>query len=566
MTDYYVMPKFAIGCPDVTGTGVGMKSGPYNTMTQALAEIGDDGDYIYRLTGTSSDRHYVWAGEHWRLFTEPHTDRLPLQKTISLERQAQDLLAEFRRIGLLNESTEKSELSDLVNFYGVNYLQYGPLVTIASLFPDYNLPKKTTPAVPTESKLSDDQEIAWTKLQAWLKTDASCFVLKGFAGTGKTWLLRLLKTVCRDIVYTAPTNKAAKVLGSSVGTLAKTTYSALGLRMEQQEDAMVLTESSRAPYYAPGTILVVDETSMVGQLLTAAILRTITDMGIRVIFVGDPAQLPPVGETRSPAWSVNRAPECNAMLRKVMRNDSQLLTLATNIRACIKTRDWTSPLRSDHDDVQGVWKWKTRTKFIDKVLERITCPQDAVQTKIIAWRNKTVDEYNGIVRKHLGFNERYCIGDQMLLVQPLKDGDTIIAHTDDDFSITDVAELTVSLHDVEIPVYEIAARQTDGDWSKNLYVPRRRAVLDDLLNRLARRARASKGAGRKLAWQEFWSVHEQFHDVRYGYAFTSHRAQGSTVTNVWVDQQDTLSNRNSREAFQCFYVQSTRPTTQLHSF
>lgn len=489
----------------------------------------------------------------------------------TLESQAQELLAEFRRIGLLNMYTEGNELADLVNFYGVAYTQYGPLNTIAALFPDYYVSAVAPVTAPVviaapDTELRGDQPMALSKLTAWLAGTNSYFVLQGYAGTGKTYLMRILKTLCRDVVYTAPTNKAAKVLAASVGQKAITTYSALGLRMEAQDDTMVLTVGSRVPYYPRGSIVVVDETSQVGSLLTDAIVQAVANMGVRIIFVGDPAQLPPVGETRSPAWRITRDPECRAFMKFVIRNDSQLLTLATAIRGCIKDKNWDSPLRSDHDDTKGVWKWRSRSRFIEKVLERITCPEDAVQTKVIAWRNKTVDEYNGIIRKHLGFKEKYCVGDQMLLARPLKQDDTIIAHTDDDFGITNVRETSLHVHGIDIPVYEIAARQIDGDWIQDLYVPQRRVTLDDLLSRLSRRARASKGVGRKLAWQEFWAVHDSFHDVRYGYAFTAHRAQGSTVTNVWVDQQDTLSNQNSREAFQCFYVQATRPTTQLHSF
>jgi exodeoxyribonuclease-5 len=64
-------------------------------------------------------------------------------------------------------------------------------------------------------------------------------------------------------------------------------------------------------------------------------------------------------------------------------------------------------------------------------------------------------------------------------------------------------------------------------------------------------------------WKKFWEHKDLFHDIKYAYALTAHRSQGSTYENVWVDYQDILINRNRKEAFQCLYVACTRPTTKL---
>jgi exodeoxyribonuclease-5 len=65
-------------------------------------------------------------------------------------------------------------------------------------------------------------------------------------------------------------------------------------------------------------------------------------------------------------------------------------------------------------------------------------------------------------------------------------------------------------------------------------------------------------------WKKFWDHKDLFHDVKYAYALTAHRSQGSTYENVWVDFQDILLNRNRKEAFQCLYVACSRPTTRLY--
>jgi exodeoxyribonuclease-5 len=76
--------------------------------------------------------------------------------------------------------------------------------------------------------------------------------------------------------------------------------------------------------------------------------------------------------------------------------------------------------------------------------------------------------------------------------------------------------------------------------------------------------KAHDAKGNPKLWKKFWEHKELFHDIKYAYALTAHRSQGSTYENVWVDYQDVLFNRNRKEAFQCLYVACSRPTTCLH--
>lgn len=421
------------------------------------------------------------------------------------------------------------------------------------------------PAAPAVT-LSDDQQLAWTKILAWTgRRDQPYFSLRGFAGTGKTYLLQKLSATGANVYYTAPTNKAAKVLGNSVNSPAKTTYSMLGLRMEQHEDRLVLTASGREPYFPRGSIVVIDEASMVGRVLRDAVEASRVRYGLRVLYVGDPAQLPPVGEKRSLVWRLAADDSCRAMLKQVMRNDSQLLDLATSIRDCILNKRYVTPLRSAHDATKGVFKYKSREAFIRQLLRRTTA-DTTIHTKVAAWRNRTVEQYNDIVREHLGYVGPYVVNDVLLLAQPLERDGALVAHTDDEYRVTAIEQSEISLLDCNVPVHRIHARQTDGDNEHILTAAHNQSRVDRLLSRLADAARRSPARERKNAWQAFWSAHGQFDQVRYGYALTAHRLQGSTYTNVYVDQQDILANSNEGEAFRCLYVACTRPTTTLHSY
>lgn len=415
---------------------------------------------------------------------------------------------------------------------------------------------------PTPVTLSSDQSQAWEKLQRWVRSDKPYFVLRGYAGTGKTFLMKLLAGLSGvNVYYTAPTNKAAKVLSSAVGKAAKTTYSFLGLRLVAEEDKRVLDFSRDRPYIPEGSVIVVDEASMVNRELRAFLLRVQQENRCKILFVGDPAQLPPIGERISTCWKVTGDADCRAVLKHVMRNDNQLLALSMAVRKCLKTKTWNSPLRNDNDGRDKGVFFTSQAGFRKSLLE--TELEEFDGTKIIAWRNKTVDAYNKLIRQHFGFGEEYCTGDRLLLASPIEEGGQIIAHTDEEFVVTEIDEGTYTVDDIKIPVYNI---NVTGDQTLSLRVPINTVKLDMLLARKSHAARRATGGQRTRLWKEFWNVKAQFHDVRYGYAMTAHRAQGTTLKAVYIDQHDILANSNQPEAFRCLYVGVTRPTDYLVSF
>ena len=64
-------------------------------------------------------------------------------------------------------------------------------------------------------------------------------------------------------------------------------------------------------------------------------------------------------------------------------------------------------------------------------------------------------------------------------------------------------------------------------------------------------------------WREFWELKLLFHDVRYAYSLTIHKAQGSTFENVFVDVRDLYINRKTYERNQLLYVAVTRSAKRL---
>ncbi len=137
------------------------------------------------------------------------------------------------------------------------------------------------------------------------------FVLNGYAGTGKTSVIAaLIKALshCRiKTVVLAPTGRAAKVAGSMAGKTASTIHRRI-YHMETTSNGMTVRLSANRDQ---NTVFIVDEASLItdnsrGSLLRDLVRYVYSGQGCKMILVGDTAQLPPVGQTDSPAMNLDR--------------------------------------------------------------------------------------------------------------------------------------------------------------------------------------------------------------------------------------------------------------------
>ena len=183
--------------------------------------------------------------------------------------------------------------------------------------------------------LTADQRTAAETFAAWLKgpSDGTPFVLSGFAGSGKTFLsMRLLRLVeeaglCWTVV--APTHKAVGVLRQALDLeglqptwYPSTIHRLLRLKLKRSAEAELCepTEQTAMALENLGLVLI-DEASMVDSTLLGIALQCAHPFKTRLVFVGDPAQLPPVGEGSSPVFALQRA--CSATLTEVVRQHSR---------------------------------------------------------------------------------------------------------------------------------------------------------------------------------------------------------------------------------------------------
>ncbi len=417
--------------------------------------------------------------------------------------------------------------------------------------------------------LNTDQSTALASILSWLGDSAAqpFYVLRGFAGTGKTFTVQELRKQFRGrIVFTAPTNKATKVLRATLrapdySPECRTIYSLLGLRLEPNGEVQELKVPDDPIDLSLFRLVVVDEGSMVNKLVLGYLQDTLQQFpGLRVLFMGDPAQLPPVGERESPIWGF----EQSSTLNKVMRHDNQILTLATAIRKIVDHPAPSLKLADDYDDNGGVWK-VSKQAFLGNIAAMAKSGElTSGSAKAIAWRNATVDTYNRVARASIFGSEEarksfWLPGDRLIFTAPAKDfNDEVVATTDDEGLVERVA---VERHPIaeEVLCYRITVQVDDGPlvvaWAVH---PDGQATYTRRVEELAE---AAKADSRK--WKDFWTFKENFHSVRHAYAITAHRSQGSTYDTALVDYQDILVNRTRHEAFRCLYVACTRPRKNL---
>lgn len=415
--------------------------------------------------------------------------------------------------------------------------------------------------------LNHDQTLALASIIDWLKApiDGQPFrVLSGFAGTGKTFMLSRLPGLVRGrIVWTAPTNKATKCLREALTAddykpETRTIFSLLGLRLEPNGEVKELTVPEDPVDLSLYLVVVVDEAFMVGKALMDAIRHAQGMSGVRFLFMGDPCQLPPVKEDKSPVMDLPLIAE----LTKVERHDNQILKLATLVRSKIGHPAPSIQLVSDNDGNEGVWRLDRR-RFDALILDKAGLGwfSDGVTAKAVAWRNVEVDRLNAMIRSKIypGVTAPWVVGDRVIFTSPARDlEDQPIASTDDEGLIDTIVEEPHPLY-AEFMTYRLTITlDTNKIVVARVIHP---ADMPAFLRKKEDMAAMAKANGK--FWRNFWDFNDAFHSLRHAYAVTAHRAQGSSYDNTFVLWSDILLNRNRPEAFKCLYVAVTRARKRL---
>ena len=263
-------------------------------------------------------------------------------------------------------------------------------------------------------KPNEQQVEALNAMGNFIKSNDTSMTLSGYAGTGKTSLMEMVAQKMRaqgkNVLFCASTNKAAAVLNervSKAGFEATTLNKAFGISVEvdpnsDSYDAKNLVNNLKDVDLHKGTTVFIDEASMINEE-NYHILNNIADRDrLKLIYVGDAAQLAPVGETKVSKVFRNGNGKVITLTQVERTGDNAILKEATDLRSG-KSLSKVSSFNSKGEGVAYI-----SSEHKDAINEVITTyikglKQNPNFFRILAYTNKAVKSYNNQVRNLLGY-------------------------------------------------------------------------------------------------------------------------------------------------------------------
>ncbi|MBF9254292.1 AAA family ATPase [Pontibacter sp. 172403-2] len=440
-----------------------------------------------------------------------------------------------------------------------------------------------------------DQAKLFAKLDAFIldrQEERPVFLLKGYAGTGKTTvvtaLVKILNAFGYKYVLLAPTGRAAKVMVSYSGTPAHTIHKKI-----YRQTANPYSEGlafTRQPNKADNTFYIVDEASMIsddsgfGQngLLQDLLSYVFDKKNNKLLLIGDTAQLPPVGQALSPSLEaayLRQNLRCHVQeieLKQVMRQaeTSGILMNATNLR---------NQLGSEKLDIKLFTKgWRDIYQMTGEKLEdglRYAYDKFGIEnTTVICRSNKSANMYNQHIRRRIFFAEdELGVGDYLMIVRNNyfwlpKDSDIGFMANGDFVEVTKIiryedmyncrfADIRIRFVDYpDAPEEEVKimldtlytdAPALPADRNKKLY----EEVLQDYQDIKTKRDRS-----KELKKNPYLNALQ----VKFAYALTCHKAQGGQWKAVFVDQGFLKDDMLNEEFARWLYTAVTRSSEELY--
>lgn len=457
----------------------------------------------------------------------------------------------------------------------------------------------------TRDDLTEDQKAAMEYIESFLASECRQMVLCGPAGTGKTSLVNVLldeldkKSV--KYVCTAPTNKAVEVIAKRTNRqFDRTIYSLCGLKLVDLDDREPYLERDGESKLSEYDVVVIDEASMAGTELLRNVEADMVEFSyLKVIYVGDPCQIPAVedsnrGLLQSPVFTL----KYGFMLSKVMRTalDNPIMRTVTMMRQHITEPGDYFDHVTEVGQSGGIYFYSERSEFMTKVYEYFTSDaykEDTDYALAIAYRNISVDALNKVIRRHRypGVEADYVEGEELRIARGyrrmakserrgrVRYEEEQVYSMEERVKVLNVIDMPEGDPEYHIGCYKLTVvnfRALPGHRKQcTAYVvkPSEKEKLDKLKADLAIECRArAKEIGqmgrhkytKKEAWEPYNKLRNQFMYVGYIYAMTVYKAQGTTVQNAFVVERDMNVCTDVILRNKLKYTAFTRAAKELH--
>ena len=512
-------------------------------------------------------------------------------------------------------------------------------------------------------ELSPSQILGKQKLEDFLESREKLFTLKGSAGTGKSTIISLIlneeKYHDKKIAFSATTNKAVSILKemcNSNDSKREVVYLTIHklLRIQRKIDKNgnelfitnidkenIKTKSKSIYNY---DIIVVDEASMINFDIIQKIIAIKDKIKGKVIFVGDPAQLPPVNEKYSLIFKTDDIP--NFELKEIMRYKGNIVDLNNKIRDLVFNDNTKIKFKNYIDDKFSLYK--DFNKWINSYLNVLKEIENINNIPIfIVYTNRQCDIINSRIRRELfkDFENQFVQGELIIFNNYFKSGSTsyytskkikvqntekniynfkningellnilneilnkelirmkekindtdqkrfiaqgeelLLGESEEQLTINkfvnDIRKFNRKLEDIfivyeefDLKIWKLGLTNKDSiivinSESKNEY--------EDILDSSRKELKKVKGFIDRnfkfsndlmsIIWEYFYSkIVDIFADISYGYCITTHKSQGSTFDNIYIDMNNIITkNKNKEESYRCLYTASTRSSNKVN--
>ena len=443
---------------------------------------------------------------------------------------------------------------------------------------------------------TEGQAIVLYHLAAFLlsQKENPTYILRGYAGTGKTTLVkalvRALPAIGMRYVLMAPTGRAAKVLSSYTGQNASTIHRKIYQAMTFPDGSIRI---ARGENKYKNTLFIVDEASMIGEqkefggssLLDDLLGYVFSGENCRLLLIGDTAQLPPVGSMESPALDCDylrsQFPITAATyeLTEVKRQalESGILYNATDLRQLLSQNLYEYALPIFHlegfSDIQ-----KIEPETFEEILHNVFANTSDNEAVIVCKSNKRANMFNQAIRgRILNIEGEIATGDKLMVVKNnyyWADGNEAISF----IANGDMAEIRKIKHFEEMYGFRFADVElsfTDYPDAPNVEAK----ILLDTLNS------NSPSLTEEESQRLFSAIEEDYMDipnrrdrykemkknpwfnalqVKFAYALTCHKTQGGQWSSVFIDSSLNLKETLETEDLRWLYTALTRAQERVY--
>ncbi len=408
------------------------------------------------------------------------------------------------------------------------------------------------------------------------KLENKIFSLIGSAGTGKTWLtskiIHEILNIGLEVAITTPTHKALGVISKMLQkekieekVLQSTIHHFLNLKMDYgfgddgsadnvtTKPKLVFNKFNMCLQYVD--VLIIDESSMISEELYNLTLKVLDDRTKMILFVGDQFQLLPVEGGENIIY--NHPDIVHYELTETVRQkaDSSIIKKANEIRDYIKYKQYPANIYDIFQNTDEI-VIRQESEFLPYYFE------DPSEKMVGSYTNKMVDQYNEYIRYiELNTFEYLTDDDEIVFQKPYTNSmNEVIFQNGEQVKI----QSTKLVEDISTGVWYWRTKANGRLF--NILDPNSKTRHHDKLQELLETAKLMKGKNRSAAWKAYFKLLNRYALVKYAFASTLHKLQGSTVESMYFDMRDLgkFYRMDPDNTLRLIYVATTRPSNTLN--